>query len=147
MKRGVHPLVLRRDAAQATLDYWRDRPWRMGEADCVRMTASHLRLLGHKVRLPAKGSYRTVKTALKILKLRGFDTLPEAIDALGLERIPPAAVLVGDLIMMPADHELGALTVALGNGRVLGWHDDIPGGAGVLQPLIMTTAWRVDPAR
>jgi hypothetical protein len=140
-----HALIRRRDAAQATLDAWSDRPMRLGRADCVRMAASHLRLLGYQVRLPAEGSYASVRTALRKLQERGYGSLAEALDGVGLERVAPAATIMGDVILMPAEHELGALVVCMGNGRVAGWHDDHAGGVVVMQPLMMTAAWRVDP--
>ena len=140
-----HALVRRRDAAQKTLDTWSTRPMRLGEADCVRMVAAHLRLLGHRVKLPPKGSYRTVNSAMKALRAAGYETISAALDAMGLERITPAATIVGDIILMPAEHELGALVVAMGNGRAAGWHDDVPGGAVVMQPVMMISAWRADP--
>ena len=139
-----HALIRRRDAAQATLDAWSKRPWRMGSADCVRMTAAHLRLLGHEVRLPPEGSYRSAKSALAALADRGFVSLGDALDGHGLERISPAAAIVGDIVLMPAEHELGALTVALGNGRVVGWHDDLVAGAARPGLLLLATLAGLD---
>jgi hypothetical protein len=140
-------LILRRDAAQATLDAWSDKPQRLGYADCVRMTASHLRLLGYKVKLPPSGSYRTINSAMKALATAGYASIEEALDAMGLERVAPAATIVGDIILMPAAHELGALVVVMGNGRVAGWHDDVATGTVVMQPLEMLAAWRADPLK
>ncbi|WP_010186022.1 DUF6950 family protein [Sphingomonas sp. PAMC 26605] len=140
-----HPLVRRRDAAQITLDTWSKRPQKLGTADCVRMTAAHLRLLGWRVKLPPAGSYRTVNSAMKALASAGHDSISAALDALGLERISPAATIVGDIILMPADHELGALVIVMGNGRVAGWHDECADGVVVMQPLQMLAAWRADP--
>lgn len=140
-----HSLVRKRDAAQATLDQWSKRPFRIGSADCVRMTASHLRRLGYRVKLPPSGSYRTLNSAMKLLRAAGFDGLAAAIDATGLERIAPAATVVGDIMLMPSDHPMGALAIVIGNGRILGWTADAPEGATVLQPLEMITAWRVMP--
>ncbi|MGI4730929.1 MAG: DUF6950 family protein [Janthinobacterium lividum] len=45
-------------AAQATLDAYKGKPFRWGRCDCARIAASHLRRMGHQVRLPAAGSYR-----------------------------------------------------------------------------------------
>src|SRR5579871_3279802 len=132
-----HELVRRRDAAEASLRMWETLKWRMGSADCVRMMAHHLRMLGYKVKLPAAGSYRTVKTALIKMEEMGHANLAEAIDSLGLPRIAPAAAIVGDLVQLPGEDEndrLGAITIAMGNGRVLGWHDDAPHGAVIVQP-------------
>lgn len=145
-KARPNALTLRVAAAQATRDQWWERPFRLGHADCVRMIASHLRRLGHPVRLPASGSYRSIAAARTALAGRGFESLPAALDAMGFTRIPPAAALVGDVLELPSEIDgLAALVVALGNGRVLGWHDDAPKGACVLQPVTMLAAWRIDP--
>lgn len=144
---SIPALVRRRDAAQDALDSWRPRKWRMGEHDCLRMFARHARKLGHRVKIPPARSYRTVRGALRKLEEWGQPTLPDFIDSLGFERIAPAAAIVGDLLQLPSeDPRLPALTVALGNGRVVGWHEAIPhGGADVLEPLEFVTAWRIDP--
>lgn len=147
-----HSLILRARAAQATLDEWKTRAFRLGEADCARLAASHLRRLGHRIKLPAARSYRTVKSAEAALDKLGLATMVDALDALGFERIAPACALVGDIIQMPSDPDravvssrLASLTVAMGNGRVLGWHPDAPAGAVVMQPLQMVAAWRCEP--
>lgn len=140
-----HALIRRRDAAQATLDTWSKRRFALGTADCVRMAAAHLRLLGRQVRLPPSGSYRSIRGAVKALAEAGHASLGAALTAHELEPIAPAAAIVGDLVWMPAEHELGALTVCMGNGRVAGWHDGYAEGAIVMQPLAFLGAWRVDP--
>jgi hypothetical protein len=132
-------------AAQATLDRFKDRPLKLGRDDCVRMVAFHLRKLGHKVVLPASGSYGTLRSALKELKTRGFASLADALDGMGFERIAPAAAAAGDVLMLPAVDQLGSLVVALGNGRVVGYHEDARGAA-VLQPVEFVAAWRVGAA-
>lgn len=130
-------------AAQRTLDEFKDQPFRLGVRDCVRMTAAHLRRLGHAVRLPPQGSYRSRKAALKLLAERGYADLAAALDGFGFERITPAAALVGDVVQMPAVDELGALAIVLTNGRVIGFHEDAV-GAVVLQPVRIAAAWRID---
>ena len=129
-------------AAQATLDRFKDAPLRLGRNDCVRMVAYHLRKLGHRVRLPASGSYASVRTGLRELKARGFDDLAQALDSFGFERIPPAAAAPGDVMMLPAVDRLGSLVIALGNERVIGYHEDARGAA-ILQPVEFVGAWRV----
>jgi hypothetical protein len=136
---------LRRNAAQATLDQFKDKPYRLGQRDCVRMAAAHLRRLGYSIKLPPADSYRSNKSALNALHSRGFSDLLEAVDAHGLERIAPAAAVVGDIIAVPGEGDFGAaLHVALGNGRTVGYHQDLI-GAGVLQPLEYLAAWRAKP--
>jgi hypothetical protein len=118
---------------------------RMGVNDCVRMTAAHLRLLGYRVKLPASGSYRTVNSARKALAARGFADVAAALDAMDLPRIAPAAAIIGDVIMLPSADGLGSLGIALGNGRIVAYHEEVDAGAAVLQPLEYVTAWRVSP--
>lgn len=135
-------LVSRVGAAQATLDQWRGKPFKLGRADCARVAASHLRRSGRKVKLPASGSYGTVRSAMKKLAELGYADMLDALDKLGLERIPPAAALPGDLIAIPTGSPLGCITVVLSNGRVAGYHDDVV-GLEVLQPVEYVAAWRV----
>ncbi len=137
--------VRRADAAQKTLDTWSARPLKLGTADCVRMAAAHLRLLGYRVKLPPSGSYRTVNGAMKALRQAGYRSLREAVTAQGLEEIAPAEAIVGDLMLMPAVDHLGGLGVCVGNGRVLIYHEEISSGAVAAQPVEMITAWNVKP--
>jgi hypothetical protein len=134
-------MVRRRDAAQATLDRFKDVPLRMGRNDCARMVAYHLRKLGHRVKLPPSGSYASVRSARREMRKLGFQTLEQALDSFGFDRIPPAAAVAGDVVMLPGDTDLGSLTIALGNGRVVGYHEDARGAA-VLQPVEFLAAWR-----
>jgi hypothetical protein len=67
--------------------------------------------------------------------------LSEVLDDRGLMRITPASRIVGDIIEMPGIDGPGSLAVALGNGRILGYHASLT-GADVLQPVDMVAAWR-----
>lgn len=137
------PIMVRRvTAAQATLDRFKDRPFAFGKDDCARMAVFHLRRFGMKPRIAKAGSYSTLLGARRALARAGFTSLADAVDAQGLLRTEPASAVVGDLLMLPGCDELGALAVALGNGRVLAWHEDAA-GACVLQPVEFVTAWRV----
>ena len=135
-------MVARVAAAQATLDRFKDAPFALGKNDCARMVAFHLRKLGVAVKLAKAGSYSSALGGRRALKRLGFGSLAEAVDAHGLLRIPPAAAAVGDLLELPAEDSFGALGVALGNGRVLAYHQDAT-GAVVVQPLEYVAAWRV----
>lgn len=142
------PVLRRRDAAQATLDFYTAKPFKLGHVDCVRMAAHHLRLLGHKVKLPPQGSYRTILGARRALAKRDYASIAEAVDAHGLARKAPAGMIVGDLAMMQDSDGLGGLVIALGNGRVLGFHEDLlPSGVQVMQPLgVPDIVWDGVPA-
>ncbi len=143
MKRQHQPMMVRRvAAAQATLDRFKGRPFAFGRDDCARMAVFHLRQLGLKPKIAKAGSYSSLLGARRALARAGFASLAAAVDAQGLLRIPPAAAVVGDLLMLPGVDELGALVVAMGNGRVLGWHEDAA-GATVMQPSDFVAAWGV----
>lgn len=136
-------MIRRQQAAQAAVDRFKGQPWQLGKNDCVRMAAFVLRKMGHRPQLGKAGSYTTGVGAMLALKRAGHDSLADALDALGLERIAPAAARVADIVMIPGEAPFdGALTVAVGNGRVLGFHEDA-GSAEVMQPIKFIAAWRV----
>lgn len=136
-------LLRRQQAAQAAIARFKGQPWQLGKNDCVRLAAFILRKMGHSPQLGKAGSYTTSTGALRALRRAGFDTLGSALDALGLERIAPAAARIADIIMIPGEAPLdGALTIAVGNGRVLGFHQDLA-TAEILQPVEFVAAWRV----
>ena len=139
----MHELEKRRQAAQATVDRFKGAPLAYGKNDCVRLGAFALRKMGRTPQLGRAGSYRTALGAVRALKRAGHHSLEDAVDALGLERIAAAAALPADLILLPAEGPFGgALTMAVGNGRVLGYHEDLE-GADILQPVQFLAAWRV----
>jgi hypothetical protein len=136
-------MIKRQQAAQAAVFRFKGKPWQLGKNDCVRMAAFVLREMGHRPQLGKAGSYKTGAGAMLALKRAGHDSLAAALDALGLERIAPAAARVADIIMIPGEAPLdGALTIAVGNGRVLGYHQDLA-VAEIMQPLEFVAAWRL----
>jgi len=136
-------MIRRQQAAQAAVDRFKGQTWQLGKNDCVRMAAFVLRKMGHKPKLGKAGSYTTGPGSLRALNRAGFTSLAEALDALGLERIAPAAARVADIIMVPGEAPLdGALTIAVGNGRVLGFHEDLA-VAEILHPVEFVGAWRL----
>lgn len=136
-------MIRRQQAAQAAVDRFKGEPWELGKNDCVRMAAFVLRKMGHRPQLGKAGSYKTGAGSLLALKRAGYSTLASALDDLGLERVAPAAARVADIVMIPGEAPLdGALTIAVGNGRVLGYHQDLE-GADILQPVEYIAAWRV----
>lgn len=137
-------MVRRVAAAQATLDEFVGKPFRWGRSDCARLVAAHLRRMGYKVRVPAAGSYASPRSALKALRARGHETMAEAIDAVGLERISPAEAVAGDIVQGASADAFGALGIKLSNGRLLGYHEHATGAA-VLQEVGLEAAWKVSP--
>lgn len=139
----THALRLRQAATQATRDRFIGRPFQWGRDDCGRMAIFHMKALDLAFPVAKMGAYSTALGAKRALARLGLKSLDQAADA-QFARIAPAEALIGDLIMLDGDQGFGALTIAVGNGRVLGWHEDAPGAA-ILQPIAYSAAWRVLP--
>ena len=119
----MNPLVRRQKAVEATKARFASKAFAFGSVDCAKMAAFHLKRLGHNVRLSKAGQYKTLKGAIGALKRLGYETLPEAMDGMGFERIPHAAALIGDIVSFPCDHPIGALGIVIGNGNMLAFHE------------------------
>lgn len=119
--------ILRRDAAQSTLDAYQGQPFAWGRRDCIRMAAHVLKALGYKPRLSRGGYYGTALGARKALKKAGFDTIEAALDGLGLSRVPYAFAMPGDIVALPSAEDWPALGVVVAPGRVLAFspHDGL----------------------
>lgn len=138
-------MVARVDAAQATLDRFKDQPFQWGRYDCAKMVAFHLRKMGHQIGISKAGSYSSALGAKRALSRLGWPSLSYALDeVLHLERIAPAFIVTGDIIQMPSEGPIDALAIALGNGRAISYHEHEI-GAVVVQPVIekIVTAWRI----
>ncbi|WIW88954.1 hypothetical protein K3M67_02950 [Sphingobium sp. V4] len=103
------------------------------------MAYYHARGMGK--RPPAPTQYHSAITAKIALGERGASNLTELLDGI-FPRIAPAQTWAGDLIMLPGEAPFGSLGVAVGNGRVLAYHEDTEGAA-ILQPLLPVAAWRL----
>ena len=139
-------MMLRRSAAtQACMDRFAYKPVEPGVRDCGKLAAHDLHKMGRSAKLLNASRHTTWRGALAYLKRTGFASLVDLIDAMDLERIPPAAALPGDLIAMPTDESNGfgcSLAVALDNGRILGLNP----ATGLIEPMIphlFICAWRV----
>jgi hypothetical protein len=130
-------------AAQKTKDRFDGKPWKPGKFDCWQMGAYHCRAIGKPLKIAPKiGTYHAVATGIRRLRKLGFDDIPAVLDE-AFQRIPPAAAIAGDIVQLASeDDSIGGITVCLGNGRVLGFHE-FTGGACVMQPFEMKAAWRV----
>lgn len=131
-------LVARMRATQKTVDRFKGRDLVWGKCDCIQLVVGHARHAGRKVKVP---DYGDNLSAARALKRMGYATLAEAMDD-HFQRIDPAKVMTGDFVEMPGSEGFSALTVAVGNGRVLGFHEDIP-HADILQPLLISGAWTI----
>lgn len=134
-------------AAQKTKDRFDGQPWKPGKFDCWQMGAFHCRAIGKPLKLAPKiGVYHSIVGGVRKLRRLGYHNLPAVFDE-AFQRIAPAAAIAGDIVQLPSeDDDVGGITIAMGNGRVLGFHE-YTGGACIMQPFEMVAAWRVlDPA-
>lgn len=136
------PFQKRVAAAARTKAAFEGKKFQFGKHDCGQMVRRHLIHMKTPLKAAAKaGTYHSLKGACAALKRIGYGSLIELMDD-NFERIPPASAWPGDVIAMPGLEGPGALAVALGGGRVLGYHEDAA-GAVVLQPNEYVAAWRV----
>jgi hypothetical protein len=138
-----HPLILRRDRTQATMDHFIDKPFAWGRFDCAKMIAWHLRQFGVTAPISRAKPYTTALGARRALARLGISSLAEQLDKLCLMRIAPAMALVGDIVAMPSEGDMDALSIALGNGAVLGYAQDAPGASTWRIVRTLDAAWRV----
>lgn len=135
------PLEIARDAAQEAMDKFHGRPLVWGENDCGRLVALVLARRGLKPAWSRAAGYKTPEGALRRMRALGYrDTTDWLDDIGGLVRKAPAFVTIGDIVALPGVG-MTALTVALGNGRVLGFLEDDDGICGrVMTPVIPPVA-------
>lgn len=138
MTEAIH----RRDATQKTLNEWKDKPFKWGKVDCARMLVSHLRRFGYHPKISKAGEWKSPLSAKAALKRLGFADMAEAITGQGLEEIIPAFAIVGDVALIEADHELGAVCVCVGPNQWLSLHEDAEGFT-IVQIHEFIKAWRV----
>lgn len=139
-----HPALQRKDAVEALIAKYQGRSfdWRSG-CTCVHLARFHLRQMGH--RPPTLPRLRSALAAKREMQRRGWADVGAMLDAIGLERIAPAQMVLGDLAVGPADEFFGAIGVCAGPlGQLLGWHEDQPGLVIIHTDLSqLTGAWRV----
>lgn len=132
-------LVKRVAATQKTVERFKGKTFHPGACDCVKLVIVHAKHMGKRISIPKYGSWKSAAATMRKL---GFATLSEAMDHY-FTRIEPHQVLAGDIIEMPGSHQFAALSIAVGNGRVIGFHESIP-HCDVLQPVMISGAWRID---
>jgi hypothetical protein len=138
MARRLPKPVKRMRATQRTVDKFKGKLFKDGAADCIRLTETHAKHMGKPIKVPR---YHDLKGAAAVMKKLGFKSLAEAMDA-HFTRIEPSAVMLGDIVEMPGGNGFSSLSIAVGNGRVLGFHEDIP-HCDILQPVVISGAWRI----
>lgn len=133
-------LVQRMTATQKTVDLYKRKSLVWGKFDCAQMMNAHRVHLGLKrIRIPSYGSPLSARKAIAEM---GFDSLAQGMDH-HFSRVEPSRVLMGDFVEMPGGQGFSGLTVSVGNGRVIGFHEDIE-FADILQPLMISGAWSVE---
>ena len=136
-------LVARVNATNKTMAKYKGRAfdWQ-NKATCLHLARTQLRNMGHKP--PTIPPFTSAVGAKRAMKAKGYETLADIFDSLGLVRIAPAAMLVGDLAMLPGEDGFDAIVISAG-GKLLGWH-----GADLSRPTSIgeavahvTVAWRL----
>lgn len=130
-------LLRRQQALAATRAAFVGKPIDWVEADCGRMLALHLRMMGHEP--PTMPKYRTARgAALSLRKLGGFAAV---LDGMGLERVTPLAMLPGDVGVLPGEGGMDAAVIWVGR-KCFGWHEDSDELANMTPDLTKLLAWR-----
>ncbi len=124
--RRVRNLQRRMKAAEATRHRFQGLPYEPGKRDCPRMGLHLLHGLGIKAPFAKGLKWRNEAEGLRALKALGFANLIEAIDSLGFARIAPARALPADLVALETSHEVGCISVAMGNSNYLAFTDHSP---------------------
>lgn len=135
--------IERRDATQATLDKWLNKPFEWGKSDCARMGIDHLRNMGHKPKTSKARSWKTAVSAKAAIKRAGFNDLIEAIDDMGHLRIAGAYAIAGDIAIIEADNPLGCLCVCIGPNQWLALHEAAQGFT-IIKIKKFKAVWRIE---
>jgi hypothetical protein len=139
----THPIILRGQVAQTLVDKFYRRDFSLGSADCAHLISECLVAMGHEDPLAKVPAYHDYRSAKKALKRSGINSFCEYLDA-RFERIAPAMTLPGDIVGLPTEYPETydvALGVALGQGRVLAFHEVADHG-----PVsVCVAAWRIPP--
>jgi hypothetical protein len=128
-------------ATQKTVDVYKGKAFEEWKIDCLHLVGVHAKHMGKPIKLPA---YRSAATAAAAMKKRGYRNLADAMDA-HFRRIQPHEILLSDIVEVPGQNGFSSLMIALGNGRALGFHEEVP-HADVLQPVLISGAWRIEPS-
>lgn len=139
-------IISRVTVTEDTLSKFIGSKFKWGSNDCTTIAYKHLRKMGHKVKKSGHSKYNTLIGAQRALKEMGFTDTSDAMDYY-LERIPYALIQVGDLVGLDGESGMTAITVYVGNGRVLGFSENTDECV-VMQPLeFPKMVWRVECLR
>lgn len=105
----------------AEMDRQRRDPFAWGSQDCALGLAAGAveAITGADLRVGWRSKYKTPAGALKAIKAKGFDSLPDLLASL-LPEVPPAFADVGDIGVIEADGPLKqALCVVDASGLIV----------------------------
>lgn len=133
-------ILTRRRLVDQVLAEFSIEPFKWGKRDCGKLLIWHIRNSGRFI--AADGTWSDARGLFKWLKRNGGSGAA-CLDGWGLERIAPARVLPADVVEIDgSDSPVGAFGVALGNGRVIAYHESHDVLA-VIQPLRLKIAWSI----
>jgi len=113
-------LQIRVQAFNATRDHFKDRPFKWGSVDCLKVARYHALQMGHKPPRPPR--YSSMVGAVRSLKKMNVETCEDLL-ANYFPRIPVASSVVGDLLIVPGENNLDAILIS-GGRWVLGFHEE-----------------------
>lgn len=140
----VREMARREQAVKATEAKYGGRAfdWK-GKATCLHLTSFHLRRMGKRPPpLPQVGS---PLAARRELAKRGWANVAEMLDGIGLQRIAPAFLRLGDLVVLASEDGLGSIFISTGERHFIGWADELAPLAriDVFNPDGLLGAWRI----
>lgn len=133
-------LLERMQATQKTVDAFKGKRFTDGRFDCVQLVKVQARNMGRRIKVPP---YSSPKGAAAAMRKMGFASLSGAMDHL-FTRIDPREVLLGDIVEMPGQNGFSSLSIAVGGGRAIGFHEDLE-TADIIHPVMISGAWRIGP--
>lgn len=140
----AQPEMIRRQiATTATLARYRAKQfdWSRG-CTCVHLARFHLRKMGH--RPPTVPRFRSALSAKRALSANGWADVATMLDTF-LPRITPAAMMLGDIAVIPGDGGLDSVFICATSHKLFGWTTERPEMAmvDVFGLADLTGAWRV----
>lgn len=141
-RRKTKPLMKRHKALEKVMARYRHLPfsWQHNRT-CIHMLKTHLTAMGHKV--PKIPKLDGPLSAKRELKRRGYPSVEAMLDDL-LTPIPVAAMLQGDVSVLPGDDGLGAVVISLGS-TAIGYAEGHETGMTLFTDpgAVLQKAWRV----
>lgn len=116
----VTDLQIRKTAVEKTISHYKDRPFKWGSVDCIKISRYLAIQLGHKP--PRAPRYSSMTGALRALKKMEADSC-EGLIAKYFPSIPVSHALPGDLLIGDAVQGMDAVLISAGRWAI-GFHED-----------------------